>query len=99
MYQRPVLHHPLSLTRDSGNTVQLPMCQCRSALTAQRSSQGISSAQLYDMLPAIPRDTLMGVINEMLKHNRLDVFRPKPGVALFKEFPHGEGLKCARKRS
>ena len=57
--------------------------------------QGISSAQLYDMLPAIPRDTLMGVINEMLKHNRLDVFRPKPGVALFKEFPHGEGLKCA----
>ena len=40
----------------------------------------------------------MGVINEMLKHNRLDVFRPKPGVALFKEFPHGEGLKCARKK-
>ncbi len=65
------------------------------ASTTARSSQGISSAQLYDMLPAIPRDTLMGVINEMLKHNRLDVFRPKPGVALFKEFPHGEGLKCA----
>ena len=47
------------------------------------------------MLPNIPKETLMAVINDMLSHNRLDVFRPKPGVALFKEFPVGEALKCA----
>ena len=62
---------------------------------AVRWPQGISSAQLYDVLPLVPKETIMKVVNEMLTLNRLDVFRPKPGIAFFKEYPAGEALKCA----